>query len=105
MGNPSTLTRFTHERPGPGRPKGSKNKCLPAAIKLRLLQDFAGNFESVLRQMFTSRVKTDRRWAADQYRRMLPQDVDATVQTGESLCIVIPTPAPEPAADAGPHGG
>lgn len=91
----SMNTKFKPGNPGGGRPKGSKNKGLPAEIKLRVLQSRAEDFERIMEDAANAKSAAARRWFADQYRRMLPKDEAVTVTNDKQLVIVVPKASDE----------
>lgn len=104
MRNPSKSAFAPGHKRG-GRPKGTKNKTLPAALKLQALTELGAEFVEALAKFLRSRVKSDRKFAIDQLRRMLPADQELTVNGDKPLCIVVPElPADEPATVANETG-
>lgn len=86
---------------GGGRPKGSKNKMPPAEIKLRVIQNMRREYEGIMCAAARSKLKTDRRWFAEEYRKLLPKDEALTVTGDKIFELVLPTPEPPGASGDG----
>ena len=93
---------------GGGRPKGAKSKKLPPDMKLEVLQRGFTAYRDIMLQMATGKTMSQRKWFADQYRRLLPRDEAISVTGDKQLVIVVPAPPKDcpvptvpPAADNG----
>lgn len=79
-------------QPGnPGRPRGAKGRALPAEIRRRAIVDNADEYLAVMTTAARSRRRSDQRWFADQYRRLLPKETAVSVLDGDKqLVLVVP---------------
>ena len=91
-------------QPGnPGRPKGSKNRQPPIAMRIRGVEQLGPRFFDVMKQAAHSRFKSDRRWFAERYIALLPREDKLTLSGGQKLEIIeelvdVITPAQPPPA-------
>ena len=70
-------------KPGnPGRPKGSKNRQPPIAMRIRVVEQLGPRFFDVMKQAAHSRFKSDRRWFAERYIALLPREDSLKVSGG-----------------------
>ena len=74
----------------PGKPKGAKSKQPPIDIKRKVVTELAGDFFAIMQEFASSTIKSDRRWFADLYAKLLPKESEVAM-TGAPVIVQFAT--------------